>query len=218
MASGARYKFQGSTIKISTAFAADSPVNAITAISKANPAVITDTAHGHADGDVIKIAGVVGMTEINGKTAIIDVVDANSFKALGVDSTGYTTYDSGGTYTIATMVSFCELTSLNQQDGAKAEIDVTTVCSEEAEFETGFPDPGTTQMDYNFAPQQSVQVALRAARTSGDVIAVKTVLPGTGGQVIQLGTVQQTSMSGSVNGVWKGSLTIRNSGAGAVFA
>lgn len=68
----------------------------ITGITKANPAVVTATAHGLRDGDLVTISGVVGMTQVNGNTYSIKVVNANSFNLVGVDSTGYTTYTSGG--------------------------------------------------------------------------------------------------------------------------
>lgn len=69
----------------------------ITGITKANPAVVTATAHGLRDGDVIQISGVVGMTQVNGNFYSIKVVNANSFQLVGIDSTAYTTYTSGGT-------------------------------------------------------------------------------------------------------------------------
>lgn len=218
MTSGLRFKFNGSTVGVAATFAADSPANAITAISKANPAVVTDAGHGHADGDVIKIAGVVGMTEVNGKTYIIDVVDANSFKLLGEDSTGFATYASGGTYTIATYSSFCELTSYNNAGGSSPEIDATTICSIAAEFDVGLPNYGTTQLDYNLAPLQTIQAALKAAHAAGTIVAVKVTLPGTGGKMVQLGFVQQYSSSGSVGANWRGSMTIRNTGNREDFA
>jgi len=67
----------------------------ITAITKANPAQVTATAHGYNDGDPVKISGVAGMTEVNDKHFQVQVVDANNF-TIGVDSTDYTTYTSGG--------------------------------------------------------------------------------------------------------------------------
>lgn len=218
MSSGLSYKFQGSRVAISTAFTADSPTPGITGITKADPAVVSDAGHNLIDGSVVAISGVVGMTELNGKTYIVNVLSTSTFELVGVDSTGYTTYVSGGTYTTAVMSNFCEVTSMEQSDGSTPEIDVSTICDDEAVFESGTPDPGTTQLDYNFAPQQTVQAAIRAARKSGAIVAVRTTLKNSGGQVIQLGTIQQTSMSGAVGGVWKGSTTIRNSGAGAVFA
>ncbi len=70
---------------------------AITGASKANPCVITSTAHTLLTGDTIKISGVVGMTELNGNTYTVTKINANSF-SIGVDSTTYTIYTSGGVF------------------------------------------------------------------------------------------------------------------------
>jgi hypothetical protein len=69
----------------------------IAAISKANPAVLTVTAHGYTNGDTITINGpLAGMTEIHGATAAITVIDANSF-SIPVNSSAYSTYTGGAT-------------------------------------------------------------------------------------------------------------------------
>jgi hypothetical protein len=67
----------------------------ITAITAANPGSATDTAHGFSTGDVITIANVVGMTEVNDTEFTITKVDANTY-TLGVDTSDYTAYTSGG--------------------------------------------------------------------------------------------------------------------------
>lgn len=69
----------------------------ITAISQANPAVVTSTGHALRTGDEVYIANVVGMTEVNGRRFMVDVVDANNFRLRDEDSTGHTAYSSGGT-------------------------------------------------------------------------------------------------------------------------
>lgn len=74
----------------------------ITGITKANPAVVTVASHGRSNGDEVFIDGVVGMTEVNGKSFIIAGVTANTFQLTdqdgsNVNSTNYTTYTSGGT-------------------------------------------------------------------------------------------------------------------------
>lgn len=68
----------------------------ISAATKANPCQVTASTHGYETGDKIIIEGVVGMTELNSRWYTITKVDANNFTLDGVDSTGYTTYTSGG--------------------------------------------------------------------------------------------------------------------------
>lgn len=77
---------------------ADKDAKAISAATKANPCSLTVTNHNYTTGDVISIIEVVGMTEINGRTYPITVVDPNTF-TIPVDSTAFTAYDSAGTST-----------------------------------------------------------------------------------------------------------------------
>lgn len=76
-----------------------SKVASITGATQANPCVITATGHGLRTGVQVTIASVGGMTQLNGNTYTITVIDANSFSLNGVNSTGYGAYTSGGTAT-----------------------------------------------------------------------------------------------------------------------
>lgn len=218
MAGSVRYKFQGSTIAVVTGFHGSSPSKAITAITKANPAVVSVTAHGFADGDVVKISDVVGMTELNGGVYIVDVLTSGTFALLDVNSTGYGTYTSGGHVDLAQFTQFCELTNYNRQGGTTPEIDATTLCSTAKEYELGLPDFGTTQLGYLWAPRNALQTALHSAFTAGDEIAVKIVLPKNGGTAVQLAFVQQESETVAVGGIWTAQTTLKNTGNRADFA
>lgn len=69
---------------------------AITGISKANPGVVTSNGHGLQTGDVIFVAGVVGMVEVNDRYFTITRINDDTF-SIGVNTTAFTTYTSGGT-------------------------------------------------------------------------------------------------------------------------
>lgn len=72
----------------------------ISAITQANPAVVTATGHGYSTGQQIIINTVVGMTQLNnsisGTNYTITKIDADNFSLVGVDSSGYTAYSSAG--------------------------------------------------------------------------------------------------------------------------
>lgn len=77
----------------------DSTIN-ITGITNANPGVVTtDINHGLTTGEAdVNIAGVVGMTGVNGGPYTVTVIDEKHF-SFGVDTTASGTYTSGGTVT-----------------------------------------------------------------------------------------------------------------------
>lgn len=71
----------------------------ITAITQANPVVVTASGHQFVDYKHVYITGVDGMTELNDNTYRITSTDqtAGTFALEGVDGTGYGAYTSGGT-------------------------------------------------------------------------------------------------------------------------
>jgi len=73
----------------------------ITNITQADPAVVTAPSHGYSTDDEVFIFGVLGMTEVNAKSFIINVTGANDFEiqdqdGVDIDSTLFTAYTSGG--------------------------------------------------------------------------------------------------------------------------
>ena len=70
----------------------------ITGATQANPCVITDAGHGLTTGDRIRIAGVVGMTQLNQVEFTVNVLNSSTFQLVGIDSTAYTAYSSAGTW------------------------------------------------------------------------------------------------------------------------
>jgi hypothetical protein len=89
--------FAGFTLDTTTGIATLTPDSSatITAITKANPGVVTANSHGFSNGDKIYIENVGGMTQVNGLVFTIGSVATNTF-SLGVDTTNYSTYTSGG--------------------------------------------------------------------------------------------------------------------------
>lgn len=213
MASGKRFKFQGSTVSLLTEYGANSPASSITGVTSANPPVVTSAAHGRANGDVIYINSGGGMTELDGRVFIIYGVTTNTFKLWDADATSYTTFSGTGTFDYASFSSFCELTNWNHQGGSAPEITASTICSTRQEFERGLSDLGTVELSFNYAPNTTIQTALDTFETSGDTMAVKLALPNSGGSAVYLGFVQKTGSQGAVNQLYTASATIRLTGA-----
>ena len=74
----------------------------ITAITQANPGVITITGHNYSDGDAVKIESIVGMTELNDASYYVANATTNTFSLQNeagedIDTTSFTAYSSGGT-------------------------------------------------------------------------------------------------------------------------
>lgn len=102
---------------------AESGTGTVTAATTATPIVITDTAHGLSDGDLVTISSVGGMPEANGIWVIANS-DTNTYELIG--SVGVGTYTSGGSrdsasykYTLADSLPSLVLWSFRQPAGAR---------------------------------------------------------------------------------------------------
>ncbi len=69
----------------------------ITGVTQANPAVLTTTG-AFAIGSLIQITGIVGMTQLNGNTYVV-LSSSSTTTTIGVDSSAFDSYVSGGTAT-----------------------------------------------------------------------------------------------------------------------
>lgn len=105
---------------------------AITAITQANPGVVTQNAHGYANGQVIFLSGIGGMTQLNGRFVTVAGVAANTyqltyFDGTNINTTTYGAYTAGGTgarvYEIATPYLEADLVDLHYTQSA----DVMTI-------------------------------------------------------------------------------------------
>lgn len=124
-------------------------VKTITGATAAFPVVVTSTSHGLANGTVVVITGVVGMTQLNNRAFIIANQATNTFELKGVDGTTYTAYTSGGSATPQTMTEIGGITDADMFDGSAAEIDATTLRSVAKEKIVGIPDYGGCTLTIN---------------------------------------------------------------------
>jgi len=94
----------------------------ITAITRANPAVVTSSSHGFSNGDHVWINSVVGMTRLNGRRFVVANQTTNTFELTGENSTSYDAYASGGTaskvYEIATTYTTAQIFEIQYTQSA----------------------------------------------------------------------------------------------------
>ena len=198
------------TSRMQTALAA---ADAITGISKASEAVITVN-NTYSAGDYVVITVVSGMIEINNQVVRVKSPSGTEFTAEGLDSTGYTTYTSGGSAAkVSSWATLDNVSSLDFQDIVANKLDVTPISAREIAEINGFGSAPGASFAIFADPLNSGVVALRAA--SADKTTPNRVfefifndegftifcigevsggngLSGSAGQVVQGGNVQLT--------------------------
>jgi hypothetical protein len=194
--------FKDTTFSIPTAYATG---KVITAITNASPPVVTSAGHLFTDYDVVKLSGIVGMTELNDKLCVVDVISADTFSLIGVDATNYDAYASGGTASKATMTQTCQCTSYSGPTGQTPTSTVVTSCGPVKTF--GDPELGAANVGLLYAPG-SFRQTLRNANKNGDLVAIKIVLPRNKGICFDIGRVTSLDRGASANGSWTGDFVL----------
>lgn len=94
---------------------------AITGATQGNPCQLTINSHDYSNGDRIYVMGVVGMTQLNGRFFTVTSTGASTI-TIGINSTSYTAYGSGGTaarvYTVTTPYAYADLALLKYEQSA----------------------------------------------------------------------------------------------------
>jgi hypothetical protein len=155
-------KTQGTDLSVETARAA---AKVISGITQALPAVVTSNGHGYANGDVVTLSSIVGMVQMNDRAVVVANVTTNSFECAGVDTTGYSTYVSGGSAYKVTETSVGTVTAIPQLfTGTAAEIDTTHLKSVAKEKIQGLEDFGDATIDILLDNNDVGQAKLRSAK------------------------------------------------------
>ena len=203
---------QGTIVQIATGTGG---AKTITAVTVGYPAIVTSTAHGLSNGDVVTIASVVGTmaTAINVAGWVVLYKTTNTF-AIGLDTTGLT-YTSGGTATPVTYTAIANVKSISDfESGSASEIDVTNLASTAKEKRLGMVDNGGFSLGIHHSNADPGQAALTARRADGAAVNMKVILPsGTTPTASFSALIKKFSKNAAVDGVVEGSVDVTVNGA-----
>lgn len=154
----------------------------ITAITKANPGVVSSTAHGYSNGDYVFLS-VSGMYQINDKVVRVASVATDSFSLEGVDTTLFDTFASGTAEKITFGSSITTATNISSSGGNFEFIDATTIHGNSRAQIPGLPEATTFTMDHIWDVADAGLLALKTASDNQAKRAFKFTF-GTGGKIM----------------------------------
>ena len=202
---------QGSTVSIGTT--TGSAIN-ITAVALTNPCRVTlASVTGLNKGDVLTIAGVVGTTQLNGNSYVIQYIEPTTkiVTLAALDATGFTTYTSGGTATPVQWTKVANVRSYNGFDGSASEIERTNFDSTAKEFILGLVDPGQFMIEVDQDNSDPGQIAVMTALVTGLLKNFKLLLPN-GNTATFTAYVKKFNSQGAVDQAVRRSADLRISG------
>lgn len=173
----AYYFPEGSSQQFSSTFASAKTVSAVT---NANPAVATSTAHSYATNDEILFTS--GWEDATDTVYKIEVVDANSFKILGLDTSNTSFYPSGsGTGTaqkISGWTAIPQVLTISSSGGDARFTEVNLLAKRNGvKIPTGFNATSVTLTLAHDASNANYQTMIGISRTLSKV-AFKQVISG----------------------------------------
>lgn len=153
----------------------------ITAISKANPGVVTAT-NTLVNGDYVYLS-VQGMFQLDGKVVRVSAASGTGFTLEGVDTTAFDTFSSGTAQKITFGTSITTATTMSASGGDFDFIDTTTIHSAVKTQIPGTANPITYSFDNLWDPADAGQIAMKSASDTQSIRAVKLTF-GTGGPIV----------------------------------
>jgi Flp pilus assembly protein TadG len=151
--------------------------SAITAATRTNPVVVTAPGHPYANGDVVYITGVAGMTALNNKTFTVANRTANTFALSGINGSSYGTYTSGGSVWCTT--PGCQYYTFKSATGTTNTFQVSTCVTERTSDAYDDAPPSTTPVGRNY-PSASTNPCLSSTiiPLSTDKTALEATIDG----------------------------------------
>jgi hypothetical protein len=150
----------------------------VTAVTLANPAVATATAHGQANNTVGYFNNVSGMVQLEGQAVRVKNQATNTFELQGLNTTAYSAFTAGQFIPVATWHTLAEATSYSIGGGEAEKLDATTLIDVVKQEEAGLLAPQSLTL--NILAQDTPSTAMAALQSlaqSGAKMVFRVRLP-----------------------------------------
>jgi hypothetical protein len=134
----------------------------ITAITKANPGVVSSAAHGYSNGDYLLLE-VQGMFQVNERVVRVAGQTTDSFQLEGIDTTTFDTFSSGTAKKITYGTNITTATDVQASGGEPESIDTTTIHENTRSEIPGAASAANYTMTNIWDPTDPGLIAMKAA-------------------------------------------------------
>lgn len=177
----------GGTFEIASAYGS---AITVTALTNANPAVATATAHGLSNGDIIEVTS--GWAKLNNRVVRVTGVTANTFNLEGIDTSSTAAYPaSGGTGSVRKVTTFVQLAQIMGTQTTGGEQQFATYQFLEDDEESQIPTNKSARgLSLTIADDPTLPGYIEAAKANEDrnLRAVRFNIPG-GSKILYNGYV-----------------------------
>lgn len=149
----------------------------ITAITLANPGVVTDVAHGYSNGDVVLLS-IAGTVQLDKVACRIANKATDTYELEGIDTTTFGTFVSGTAAKVTAWDTVGWATTVNVPNASPAEINCTTLADRAEQVVYGMPGAAKGTMDGLFQIGDVAMANLRAATAANATRVFRITWPG----------------------------------------
>lgn len=190
----------------------------VSAITQANPGVASSTAHGLANGEIVKL-NVVGMDILNGSAVRVAGVAADTFQLEGVDTTTFEDFVSGTAREVTLGTSIVTATEVTGSGGEDNPIPTTTIHDSIEQEIPGTPTALAYSMTHIWDAADPGLLAARAAYLANQERVFRFRF-GTGGPIMLFNGYVSAVLApgGQAQGLVTTPMTIRVKGTPTYYA
>lgn len=166
----------GVIFALATAYGSAIPFSAIT---NANPPVLTSNAHGLANGDIVEVTS--GWQKLNGRLFRVSGVATNSFSLEGVDTSSTVDFPAGsGVGSVRKVTTFQQISQVTDLTTSGGDQQFATYSFLENDFESQIPTQTSAQsvtMTLADDPNLAGYQALKTAATKREIRGLRAQYP-----------------------------------------
>jgi Phage tail tube protein, TTP len=151
----------GRGVRVEVASVYTQTANPVTAISLANPAVLSSVAHGFANKDVGYIDGIEGMTNIEGQAIRAKSITADTLQMEGINSLLFPAFTGAAVlYEASAWLLIAKATSYQIGGGGAEKLDDTALIDDVKQELAGLLDAQSVTIDVNAQEENDAALQL----------------------------------------------------------
>lgn len=162
----------GSNIRLEVHSALGSPVT-IVSITLASPGVVTATAHGFTNGDVVRFSITSGMSQLDGQAVRVANKTNDTFEMEGLNTTAYEAFVAGTVTEATTFATFAKAQAVTAPNPAPTKIDITCLIHVVKQYAYGLPDAPDGTIGALFNPSGTTEALIAAATTANTAMVFR---------------------------------------------
>ncbi len=161
----------GTNAKVEIQQTLGSPLT-VSAVTAASPGVVTSTAHGLSNGDVVVFTVTDGMVELDGQAVRVANKTTDTFEAEGLDTSSFSAFTTGTAKKVTAFQTLSSAQDVTMPNPNPAKIDVTTLIDKSKQYVYGLPDAPDGSIKGLFNPGGTAeQLVIAATNANGRLVA-----------------------------------------------